>query len=237
MTNNRKKYSDAWDEYSIKSGETWIAGRHKLLCKDVLQIGVKELLEFTGGGVSMTYCDPPWNQGALSSFCSKADVQYIEFHELLEHLIELTKAVSPIINYMEMGKQYIDILQELIKSMGGTVYETIPIFYNKTQPAFLLYFGFDTDHPVSTIGLDHLEGQDDLVTPMMAINREILYCHMLPGRYDGITSVLDLCTGLGATGRAVDVLEKAFYGIELNKRRLANLLQWFQNGKLSLIEL
>ena len=65
-------------------------------------------------------------------------------------------------------------------------------------------------------------GKDDDVTPMMAIANE------------DTDSVLDLCTGRGLTGRTAHQLGKQFYGVELNKRRLAVLIDYYIKAGLKI---
>jgi hypothetical protein len=166
----------------------------------------------------MSYIDPPWNTGNINSFYTKAGFAgKKEFESFIAKLLSLVKIHSPKINYMEMGTQNLDYVKDLIVSMDGIITNTWQIKYYQKNPCHLIRYSFETP---TKIGFD-FTGIDDDYTPKLAMQFE-----------QNVNTVLDLCTGRGLTGRTAFQMGKTFYGTELNKRRLACLLDFYSKQGL-----
>lgn len=210
-------YGESWEKFPINDGEVWQAGKHLLACKDITNT---INLEFFGKQTfDMSYVDPPWNTGNINSFYTKAEIdEKKSFIPFINHVIDLLKLHSPDINYMEMGKQNISHVSDLIKSKSGFVTNVWDIVYYRTKPCKLLRFSFTDEKPTTA----DFSGMDDDFTPHLAISIE-----------NNVKTVLDLCTGRGLTGRTAHNLNKQFFGTELNKRRIACLLDWYSQQNLN----
>lgn len=186
-------------------------GDNEFLVADIME----DLTPFlTGKKIDMTYIDPPWNIGILKVFYKIADKEIkIDFQTIIERIIKIVKEVSPRVNYMEMGKQHLDLTKSIIRSNGGQVTNEWNITYSRNRPAYLIRYSFNNETPIVN---DRLNGMDDAFTPLEAINSET-----------GIRTVLDLCTGLGATGKCALKSGKVFYGVELSKKRIDRLIEYY----------
>lgn len=209
-------YGDSWEKFPIEDGQVWRVGKNTLAVKDLTELNS---LEFFGqNAFDMSYIDPPWNTGNINSFYTKAGFQdKKEFNSFIEKLMLLVKTYSPKINYIEMGSQNLDYVKDLITQLNGIVTNTWKIKYYHKNPCFLIRYSFDSP---SKIDFD-FTGIDDDFTPRFAMQYE-----------KNINSVLDLCTGRGLTGRTAHSLGKTFYGTELNKRRLACLIDYYHQQGL-----
>lgn len=214
-------YGDSWERFPINDGEVWQAGKNVLAVKDLTNI---TQLDFFGiPQFDMSYVDPPWNTGNINSFYTKAGFsEKKEFESFIEKLITLISVHSPRINYLEMGSQNLDFVKDLIISLNGIVTNVWKIKYYQKHPCFLIRYTFGT---ASIIDFD-FTGIDDDYTPRFAMQFE-----------PNVNSVLDLCTGRGLTGRTAHSLGKTFFGTELNKRRLACLIDYYNQQGLTIQKL
>lgn len=220
MVNTKKQwlYGESWEKFPINDDEVWQAGKNFVAVKDISKI---DNLDFFGQSVfDMSYIDPPWNTGNINSFYTKAGLkERKDFAEFLRCLLHLVKHYSPNVNYMEMGNQNVDFAGKEIKNLGGVVTNIWDITYYRTKPCKLIRYSFVSDMP------NHFDftGIDDDYTPRFAMQTE-----------PNINNVLDLCTGRGLTGRTAFDLGISFYGTELNKRRLACLLDFYNQNNISI---
>lgn len=212
------RYGDSWEKYPIEQGEIWTAGPHKVMVADITNTDLNPLLQ--GTTIDMTYIDPPWNTGLLKGFYTKAKVEkHITGYAAFTHkLLETIEKHSPNINYIEIGKQNMNLLIGQIK-LRGKITNMWDITYHRKKPAKLIRYTFNNKPPIK---LD-LNGVDDEYTPNLILHVE-----------KGISTILDLCTGRGLTGKAAHNNQKTFYGVELNKRRLSCLLHHFNKQGLKI---
>jgi DNA modification methylase len=210
-------YGDSWEKFPIEPGQIWTAGQHEVMVADVTKNNISSLLN--GKKADMSYIDPPWNSSNINAFYTKAGLkERRDFKLFLKKLIEQVKLYSPNVNYMEMGFENVHFLEDLIESMGGWLTNSWDIFYYRIKPCHLIRFTFTDNPPVKV----DFTGMDDDDTPHLAISSE-----------KDIQTVLDFCTGRGLTGRTAHALGKTFIGTELNKRRLACLLNDFHKQGLT----
>lgn len=221
MVNKMWSYGDSWEKFPINENEVWKAGNHLLSVRDLTKLsnldffGIKEF--------DMSYIDPPWNTGNINSFYTKAGLdERKQFNTFIIKLISLIKVHSPKVNYMEMGKQNKDFVINEIEKAGGKVTNEWKITYYQKYPCYLLRYTFSNSPAVNI----DFSGLDDDDTPILAIKSEL-----------NVKNVLDLCTGRGLTGRTAQSLGISFYGTELNKRRIACLIDYFSQLNLPIHKL
>ncbi|MBX3045126.1 MAG: hypothetical protein KIT33_15180 [Candidatus Kapabacteria bacterium] len=221
MVNKKWTYGDSWEKFPINENEVWKAGNHLLSVRDLTNLSN---LDFFGiKQFDMSYIDPPWNTGNINSFYTKAGLEERkQFNAFIIKLISLIKVYSPKVNYMEMGKQNKDFVINEIERAGGKVTNEWKITYYQKYPCYLLRYTFSNSPAVN----NDFSGLDDDDTPILAIKSEL-----------NIKNVLDLCTGRGLTGRTAQSLGISFYGTELNKRRIACLIDYFSQLNLSIHKL
>lgn len=214
-------YGDSWEKFPINDDEIWKAGQNLLSVRDLTNLN--DLNFFGIPQFDMSYIDPPWNTGNINSFYTKAGLsEKKEFETFIEKLLILIKQHSPKLNYLEMGSQNLDFVKDLIVSLNGTVTNVWKIKYYQKHPCFLIRYTFGT---TSIVDFD-FTGIDDDFTPRFAMQFE-----------PNVNSVLDLCTGRGLTGRTAHSLGKTFFGTELNKRRLACLIDFYNQQGLTIQKL
>lgn len=194
------RYGDSWEKYPIQDNQTW---SHQASGSAVTVHDIRDRLPAHMSGIDMLYSDPPWNQGNVNSFVTKAgQSRYVRsFAEFLDALAGAIDQINPRVCYLEAGKQHIGDVAAMLQQRWTTVDSWLIRYYRK-HPCYLLRAA-DTPAPMIYTGMD------DEDTPLAAIQAE------------GPTSVADLCTGRGLTLLAAHQCGLPFHGTELNKRRLA----------------
>ncbi len=194
------QYGDSWERFPIIEGEVWShdASGSKVTVHDLREGPPGYMLR-----TEMVYCDPPWSLGNANAFITKAGMDsYLRgFDEFMDALFKCIEAISPVVCYLEIGRQHERDFAERLGVLFPSVQEW-QITYYRRQPCFLLRGGRT---PVSR----DFSGLDDEDTPFAAIEAE------------GPGSVADPCTGRGLTLLAAHKHGTRFLGSELNRRRLA----------------
>jgi hypothetical protein len=196
-------YGDSWERYPIEPGEVW----RERKTGSVVQVhdlfyGVPSHM----GQADMIYCDPPWNTGNINSFYTKAGIQQTrEFLSFADFLFDAIARIRPAVCYLEIGKQHLALFEEQLAPLYPYL-QTWPVTYYRRNRSYLVRGGL---HGYTSTDFTDM---DDMHTPRAAMMSEQFEC------------VGDLCMGRGLTGITAYQLGKRFVGTELNKRRLAVLI-------------
>lgn len=202
------RYGDAGDRLHVQVGDVWMVGPHIFACGDLEKGHAKWLTHYCRVPM-MAYTDPPWNEGNLKAFHTKAKQPYgLTFRPFLEHLAEALKRVEGDI-FIEMGTDTRDLLIEVMASAGAVLLNDWGIRYMKTHPCRLLQFAFNEEVP--RLFNFNFTDMDDAETPLAAIRAV---------EWEG-GCVFDPCLGLGTTAMAAAKAGSFCLGLELNPRRLA----------------
>lgn len=194
------RYGDSWEKYPIRDGETWA---NAATGSAVTVHDIRDPLPPHMRGCDLLYSDPPWNQGNVNSFVTKAgQSRYVRsFGEFLDALAAAIDQIGPRICYLEAGVKHANDVALMLSERWPCI-ERWSIRYYRKQPCVLLRGGHAAS-PADYTGLDDEE------TPLAAIQAE------------APASVADLCTGRGLTLLAAHQCGLPFHGTELNRRRLA----------------
>lgn len=201
------RYGDSWEKYPIHDGETWT---HTASGSAVTVHDIRDPLPGHLVGVDLLYCDPPWNQGNVNSFVTKAGLaRYVKsYGEFLTPFFAAIDAIGPRVLYLEAGeREHLQVIEQLRARPRYRYLDQWGIRYYRKKPCILIRAATVFPAPCSFAGLDDEE------TPFAAIEAE------------APTSVADLCTGRGLTLLAAHRCGLPFHGTELNKRRLAVALE------------
>lgn len=209
-------YGNHWERFPIRPGEIWQAGQHRVICADITKLDPVALL----GAPDLIYVDPPWNQGNVASFYTKAGQKgQGSFTELREALMRTFQAARVV--WAEMGKQHIDEFAAQVERSGGKITHRFSCTYYRRHLVYLIRADFSGGPALRAGAVAALEGADDEKTPGLVLQAEAW-----------ARRILDPCTGRGLTGRTTHQQGRRFCGSELNPRRLANLLAWFADQGL-----
>lgn len=210
------QYKEHRNLYPVALGEVWRIGGFRGLCGDLLDEGIEELGRRLGlGGQRMLmYVDPPWSQGNMSSFYTKAGMAHRKsWAQLIQTLCAIGQRYCDEI-WMEMGQQNVEQVAEWLGQMGEVA--RYPITYYRKYPAWLLQVGVSA--PTQRIAYGR--PLDDENTP----------AHVLMLRRP--EAVVDPCMGRGLTALSAAQLGIACYGVELNPMRFGIALEKLSEGGL-----
>lgn len=203
MATTKWRYGDAWEQFPIEPGEVWgLPNGSRVAVHDLYQ----PLPDFMFRA-DLLFVDPPWNLGNLKSFYTKAgrDDHPQDFDRFAATLFTRIRQIDPIACYLEIGNQSVDDWEQRLNKLYPHV-QRWPVLYYRKHPTNLL-----RGSRIGRIDYDY-SGIDEAKCIELAAQRE------------GFT-IGDLCMGRGLVGLAAYKQGKPFVGTELNKRRLANLLQ------------
>lgn len=162
------------------------------------------------------FIDPPCNEGNLKSFYTKADLQKREsILNFNNRLFELIDEINPKHLFIEVFKSNFDEVFSKLNERYGTdmtVFESY--YYGKTKNKCWIFYA----------SLDDIKFQMPTMDEEKAIE---FICKNLDFKCIG-----DLCMGKGLVGFYANKYKKNFVGTELNKKRLACLIEHINQDKI-----
>ena len=203
MAATKFKYGDAWENFPIEPGEVWgiPANGSRVAVHNIFN----PLPPFMHTA-DLLFVDPPWNQGNLNTFYTKAGRDdYQEWQRFTAVLFQRIGEVNPTTCYIEIGNQFVDEWYGRLANMFECV-QRWPVVYYRKHPTNIIRGGS------APIDYD-FTGMDEA----KAIG--------LIGQIETYRVMGDLCMGQGLVGLSAWAAGRPFVGTELNQRRLANLLQ------------
>jgi hypothetical protein len=173
---------------------------------------IKDLPDFMREADTLVI-DPPWNEGNIKSFYTKAGQHYhgLSFHDFSRCLFQNIDTIAPSCLFLEMGKEYLAWYIEACKIRYRYVtFYNSTYYHKKENKCYIIhatkYFRYRR-YP-------HLEDMDE---------EEIIA--WLCGHHP-YTCIGDLCMGTGLVGKYAYLSGKRFVGTELNPKRLAVLVDF-----------
>lgn len=156
----------------------------------------------------LLFIDPPWNQGNINSFYTKAGRadRAVDFTLFISRLFDCIGEIDPATCYIEVGKEY---LADFIIKMRG-IYKNVTFYnssyYHRADNFCYVVRGSSKRKKLPLDGMD----EEDIIK-WVCVNEQ----------YDTIG---DLCMGRGLVGLHAFAAGKRFVGTELNHKRLAVLV-------------
>jgi hypothetical protein len=197
-------YGDSWERFPIEPGEVWgiPANGSRVAVHNVFH----PLPSFMGRA-DLLFIDPPWNLGNLKSFYTKAELSdYPEtFSVFADALFHRIKEIEPRTVYLEIGKQSVDNFYERLDQLYPSL-QRWPVTYYRKHPTWLLRGSSQRAINYNFTGIDEAA------------------CISIIARIEQYHTYGDMCMGRGLVGVAAHQARKPFVGTELNKRRIACLL-------------
>lgn len=198
------QYGNAWEEFPIEPGQVWgiRANGSRVAVHNIF-----DPLPYFMNQADLLFVDPPWNQGNINAFYTKAGRQdYQNFDRFADVLYDRIAEIGPQTTYIEIGRQYVDDFYSRL----GTLYpmrQCWPVVYYRKHPTWIIRGSRVEQVDYDFTGIDEAK------------------CIDIIAYIENYTVIGDLCMGRGLVGLAAHKAGKRFVGTELNKRRLANLLQ------------
>jgi hypothetical protein len=162
------------------------------------------------------FCDPPCSQGNLTSFYTKADqINTQSFTIFYNHLFKRIDEIKPKHLFIEVFKSNKEIFIEECKKRFTYHHIYNSYYYNKpSNKCWVLQY---SNHPIPFINEINNIDEEKIIKWICA--------------NFNYNCIGDLCMGKGLVGKYAFLSNKKFVGIELNKKRLALLVDFIKNYK------
>lgn len=162
------------------------------------------------------FIDPPWNKGNANSFYTKADKEHVvfDFVKFSKSLFSRIDEVRPKTLFIEMGKEYLSWYIEECKRRYKYITFYNSMYYKKKENK--CYIVHATNN-YKARRHNELEDIDEAAIIAWICKNHPYHC------------IGDLCMGRGLVGKHAFLNNKKFVGIELNKKRLAILVDFIKN--------
>lgn len=167
------------------------------------------------------FIDPPCSDGNLKSFYTKSNLECLcNIHEFTKRLWECIDIIKPNTVFIEVFKSNYDLMLDYFKifSNGNKIKITEHTYYKNNKNRCYI-FSYSHLH-----NLDQLNNLKDGIDEQKAIE---IICRDMEFSIIG-----DLCMGRGLLGYYAYKYNRPFVGTELNKKRLAVMLNRIETGKL-----
>lgn len=196
-------------------------GPHRVRHGDVYD-SLDELLQ--GEKADLFYSDPPWGEGNLRYWqtmnykmngVERKDVDLVSFlHRVIDVAVTYTK--DDAIIFFEYGCRWHDQFKAIAEGHGlHHICSTEMVYGSPARPVMSLVFDKDGTH-VPPVGYQesvyHTTGYKSLLAVMEPFS-------------EGKKSILDPCCGLGYTAKFAVDHGLAFFGNELNEKRLDRTIE------------
>jgi len=204
MTQTKKwLYGKSWEQYPIEASQIWQAGTGRIAVHNLFDPLPPFMYE-----ADCLFIDPPWNQGNINSFYTKAGrTDYIlDFNVFVDRLFACIAEIAPVTCYLEIGKQYVANFQKRLAAQYPYVQRWSTTYYKKF-PCFILRGSHIMYDGPDLAGIDEAK------------------CIEIIAENEQYYAIGDLCMGRGLVGYHAHKAGKSFVGTELNKRRLAVLME------------
>jgi hypothetical protein len=204
---------DEGEAFPVKAGTVWQVGNHTLSCSDLMATQLFDGL-VESAGPTLVYCDPPWGQGLVNSFRTKAGLgpATYRWEQLYRRIANLGHSrFLPV--WLEGSKIESRDGQKIFASMRGPAPRWDhywPIEYASHSPAGLYYSGPGQYPEVLT---DQLTGKHDRDTPALVM-----------AAYAPTGVVVEPCCGLGGTPLNAERIGWASVCNEINPFRMSSSL-------------
>lgn len=160
------------------------------------------------------FVDPPCSKGNLKSFYTKNEsILKSDFDNFNKHLFKSIQEIKPSRVFIEVFKSNKSSIEDFVKSEFPNSSTTLSYYYHDKNKKCWIIEG-------STSSLVDLPYQDEQSIIEHICKNVMFNC------------IADPCMGRGLVGYFANKYNKKFVGTELNKKRLAVLLERINNGKL-----
>ncbi len=195
-------YGDSWEKFPIEPGQVWGL-------ENGSKVAVHNLFEPLPDWFypDLLFIDPPWNLGNINSFYTKAGrTDYLKkFDDFSDAVFQRIADISPETVYIEIGNQNVDNWFERLGRQYPYLQRWQVVYYRK-HPTWIIRGSKRVFIDYDFTGIDEAR------------------CIEIIAQIEDYRVIGDMCMGRGLVGLAANKAGKPFVGTELNKRRLACLL-------------
>jgi len=204
------EYGGAYKKYPLDDEEPYIFDDGSIVQVHDIFNPLPEFMK----KADLVFVDPPWNQGNMTSFYTKADkVNTFKYEPFYKRIFECIQEISPKMAFVEVGKEYLpDFIIEMRKIYKYVTFYNSSYYHRDINRCYIVQ---GSDKRLN-LRLDDMDEED--IIAWITENVE----------YDCIA---DLCMGRGLVGLYSYKNNKRFVGTELNHKRLSVLIERIEDEK------
>jgi hypothetical protein len=157
----------------------------------------------------LIFVDPPWNLGNLNTFYTKAERNDYkqDFSQFYKRLFTCIGEISPRVSYVEVGKEYLaDFINEMRLLYPAVTFYNSFYYHQKGNICYVVKGAKKR----AKMPLDYMD-EEDIINYIC--------------EHEDYSCIGDLCIGRGLVGIGAIKNKKQFVGTELNRKRVAVMLE------------
>lgn len=212
---DRWTYKNYFKKYDMHEGRLIAIGTGYVQVHDIFNPLPDFMLK-----ADVLFSDPPCSEGNLQAFYTKADLEKNKFFaDFQKRFFECVDKINPKAVFIEVFASNKNAFEDELKKRFEYVCILDSHYYHKLDARCWIVCASHT--AIDSAFLQKLNGQDE---------QKIIevICKEYPYQCIG-----DLCMGRGLVGYFANKYGRPFVGTELNKKRLAVLLERINRGRLS----
>lgn len=156
----------------------------------------------------LVFVDPPWNQGNMRSFYTKASLtECEEYTAFVDRLFDRIGWINPKTCYVEVGKEWLPDFMIRMRAIFKHVTFFNSTYYHKQDNLCYVIRGSSSRARTKLDGMD----EEDIIA-WICTNEDY-------------SCIGDLCIGRGLVALGAHSSGKRFVGTELNDKRLSVLIE------------
>lgn len=202
-------YGEQGKRFPVKDGQVWEVGKHLFVCSDLMETSLLDE-QLHSRRIDLLYCDPPWGTALLNGFRTKAGKEKAghTWQELYRRIADFGHDREVDV-WLEGSKRSSRDGQKIPGTMHRTGYQSgyWDIRYYRKHPCGLYFSGRKTPPQPLLTGLHN---EDDEDTPRIVMEA-----------YGPTGTVLDPCTGMGATPVCAEKVGWGSVNNEMNGHRIS----------------
>ena len=224
---------DEESEPTVKLGEVWQLGRHRLMCGD--STSIEDVQKLMGGQeVDMVFTDPPYNV-AFNGRSGKFDViendnlEEEAFEDFITSVCNVIKSIDPKCYYIWCNWKFYSTLQTKMEFKSCIVWAKNVFGLGngyRHQHEFCLFNGKIDDHIKNESDLWEVAKDTDYVHPTQ---KPVSLCGRALKNHRGADVVLDLFGGSGSTLIACEQLDRTCYMMEIDPKYCDVIIKRWEN--------
>lgn len=198
-------YGNSWEKFPIEEGQIWkLENGSKIAVHDIFN-PIPSWMH-----ADLVFTDLPYTTGQIKSYYSKAELlppnpYCLEIEKFISVVFDRINFIGAKTVYIEIGSENIDIVELFMKEIYPCV-QRWPVLYYRKHPTNIIRGGLSPP-PLDLKGIDEAK------------------CISMIAEAENYHTIADPCMGRGLVGVAAYKSGHPFLGTELNKRRLACLIE------------
>ena len=209
-------------EPTVKLGDIWQLGEHRLMCGDSTDKATVELL-MDGKKADMVFTDPPYNMafnGRSGKFdvIENDDLSEEDFNNFIEETCQMIKHLDPDCYYVWCNWEFYGVLQSKLPFKSCIVWAKNVFGLGRGyrhQHEFCLFNGTIDDKITNESDLWEIAKDSNYVHPTQ---KPVALCARALKNHIDVENVVDLFGGSGSTLMACEQLNRKCYMMELDPK-------------------